>query len=85
MDFLTKVQKHNPIKLDVIDTSNRFNVSDADIDEETTKVHVKELNEYLIEYLDVYYKDFSEKDVVKKSVDELFKQAQENRTKGENA
>ena len=57
----------------------------VDIDEETTKVHVKELNEYLTEYLDVYYKDLSEKDVVKKSVDELFKQAQDIRTKGENS
>ena len=85
LEFLTKVQKHNPIKLDVIDTSSRFSVSDVDIDEETTKVHVKELNEYLTEYLDVYYKDLSEKDVVKKSVDELFKQAQDIRTKGENS
>ena len=85
LEFLTKVQKHNPIKLDVIDTSSRFSVSDVDIDEETTKVHVKELNEYLTEYLDVYYKDLSEKDVVKKSVDELFKQAQDIRTRGENS
>lgn len=85
LDFLAKVQKHNPIKLDVIDTSSRFSVSDIDVDEESTKNHVKELDEYLTEYLDVYYKDFSEKDVIKKSVDELFKQAQDIRTKGENA
>ena len=85
LDFLSKVQKSGPIKLDVIDNNMKFKVSaDDGKDFDVQEKNVKELDEYFNEYLDTVYNDLDKKDEVKEILNKLFKVASDNRLKGEN-
>ena len=85
LKYIAKIEKQQPIKVDVIDNTIVYErVNHDDMDTETQQKNVKELDEYFDEYMQSFYPDLEHKDDITQHLKVLYNTVIESTFKGEN-